>query len=374
MMDRDLLLAELIKLRKEKERHDLLYYELANPIISDYEYDMLARRIKELERTLGEDSNSLETVGKDLSPGAKVIPHKQRMYSLDNAYSLDELIGFLNKLSLEAGRFPELCLEHKIDGFGINLFYENGQLQYATTRGDGFEGEDVTRNLKTIPGIPQSILYQGSIEIRGEVYISSEDFLQINTERTENGEKTFANPRNAAAGSIKLKDRSEVSKRRLQASLYALGFANPVPAQTQSDVLSWLKSQGFPVSDQFLVCRTIAEVESYCQSWENQRYSLPFEIDGIVVKVNELELQKQLGYTNKSPKWAIAYKFKPQEKLSELLSVEFQVGRTGAVTPVANLRPVYISGSTVSRATLHNEDEIARLDLHYGDTVLIVKS
>ena len=369
--------SEYAKLKVEIERHNVLYYELANPMIDDVEYDQLVKRFKELENLLGIDSGSdspVARVGNDLGKGAKVIAHKQRMYSLDNAFSLEEVQAFLDKITLEHGSFPRVMLEHKIDGFGINLYYDNGILQYATTRGDGFEGEDVTTNLKTIKSIPIRIKHLYPIEIRGEIFIPIEAFLKMNEERRTAELKVFANPRNAAAGSIKLKDSHEVSKRSLEAIFYSIGYSSNLQINTQTELMTFLQSNDFPVSKHSKPAHSMQEIQSYCHLWETQRHTLPYDIDGIVIKIDNFGLQARLGYTNKSPKWAIAYKFRPEEKDTRLLEVQFQVGRTGAVTPVAILEPVLISGSTVSRCTLHNEDEINRLDLHLGDTVRIVKS
>ncbi len=376
------LSTEIARLRKELERHNLLYYSFANPEISDYEYDQLARKLKDLEAQLRDSESSdspLSKVGSDLAPGAKVIPHKVRMASLDNAYSLEELKAYLAKTEAELGARQSWCCELKIDGFGINLYYDKGLLQYATTRGDGVEGEDVTANFLLLPDVPPQIEYKLPIEIRGEIYIPIKDFLAMNEARREQEQKPFANPRNAAAGSIKLKNSEEVKTRHLHALFYALGYYDsPLSLSgrtidSQSDLLGFLGQLGFPGSE-FIVAKSFAEIESFCTAMEEKRYTLPFDIDGIVIKLNDLELQRKLGYTGKSPKWAIAYKFKPEEKETTLEEVSFQVGRTGAITPVAHLKPVFISGSTVSRATLHNADEIIRLDLHLGDTVKIVKS
>lgn len=373
----DELKREIQRLRAEIERHNLLYYELANPSISDYEYDQLARQLKELEALMEADERGespLDKVGSDLGPGAETIPHLQRMYSLDNSYSTEELEQWCAKLASELGFFPTLTAELKIDGFSINLYYENGELGHATTRGDGITGEVVTPNILTLSSIPKKIAHLSPIEILGEIYIPVADFLKLNEERQANEEKAFANPRNAAAGSIKLKNPEEAKKRHLNAIFYSIGHSPDLPLQRQSELLAWLADQGFPTSGQFRVCASYNEVREFCDHWENERYSLPYEIDGVVVKVDDLALQKRLGFTAKSPKWAVAFKFKPEEKETRFLEVQYQVGRTGAVTPVAILEPVYISGSTVSRATLHNEDEIKRLDLHLNDTVRIIKS
>lgn len=364
--------ARIKELKAQIAHHDQLYHQLAIPEISDYEYDMLLRELQSLQKELGLEDE--QAVGVDLTADSKTIDHKQRMYSLDNAYSIQELQNFYTKITDELGTQTQWSVELKIDGFGINLYYENGELQYALSRGDGVAGEVISANISAVQGVPLKIPFMGQIEIRGEVYICVDDFLKINTERAENEEKTFANPRNAAAGSIKLKDLEEVKKRHLKAVLYAVGFADPMPVESQTELLYWLKEQGFSMTEHHVKAGSFAEIEAFCHKWEEQRYSLPFEIDGTVVKIDDFALQKRFGYTSKSPKWAIAYKFKPEEKETVLNEVQFQVGRTGAVTPVAILEPVYISGSTVTRATLHNEDEIKRLDLHISDTVRIVKS
>jgi DNA ligase (NAD+) len=371
------LLATIKRLRLEKEKHDMLYYELANPLITDYEYDQLVAELQHLEAQLPESAQvtiPIPKVGSDLSSGAKVKAHLQRMYSLDNAYSLEELRAYLQKIATDTGSFPETHLEHKIDGFSINLFYDKGNLIYATTRGDGFEGEDVTTNILTLPQIPSHIEFKEAIEIRGEVYIPLQEFLELNETRWQNDDKIFANPRNAAAGSIKLKNPEEVKTRSLRALFYSIGYCEKLPVDSQADLIAFLAKMGFSTSPDSIVAHDFPTIEQYCNKWEAQRYVIAYDIDGIVVKVNSFSLQQSLGFTNKSPKWAIAYKFKPEVKETKLLDVQYQVGRTGAITPVASLEPVYISGSTVSRCTLHNEEEIKRLDLHLGDTVKVIKS
>lgn len=371
------LQEQIKKLRAEIERHDLLYYQMANPVISDFEYDQLVTQLKELEASLDENQRQElppQEVGSDLRPGAQTIPHLVRMFSLDNTYSTDELRIWCEKLTAELGFFPPLVAELKIDGLSINLYYKNGKLQYATTRGDGLVGEVVTANIRALGIVPERIEHLSPMEIRGEVFIPVQDFLKLNETRAENEEKTFANPRNAAAGSIKLKDTAEVKKRHLRAVFYALGEAEKLPVKTQSDLIEWLGKLGFPITSTHELFHSFPALQEYCDRWEEQRHSLPFEIDGVVVKTDDLELQRRLGHTAKSPKWAVAFKFKPEEKETRLLDVQFQVGRTGAVTPVAILEPVYISGSTVSRATLHNEGEMQRLDIHIGDSVRLIKS
>ena len=333
------LKKEIAKLRAEIERHNTLYYELANPLISDFEYDQLVQRLKELEARLGEGEageSILDKVGNDLRPGAETIPHLQRMYSLDNTYSAGELQQWCGKLASDLGYFPALTAELKIDGLSINLYYEGGELQYATTRGDGITGEVVTANVRLLSGIPFRLEHPSPIEIRGEIYIPVADFLRLNEQRLANEEKAFANPRNAAAGSLKLKDPEEVKKRHLQAIFYSVGQHGELPASRQSELLAWLARLGFPTAGQYSVCASAAEVQEFCDRWESERYSLPFEIDGVVVKIDELALQKRLGFTAKSPKWAVAYKFEAEESTTTLLSVTWEPGRTGKITPLVN--------------------------------------
>jgi DNA ligase (NAD+) len=368
---------EIEQLRKRIVELDEQYYAFAQPEVSDFEYDKLVKKLKALEEKYPQfrvDNSPINQIGTDITPGSKVIPHKVRMYSLDNAYSLEEVTTFLIKIANIQGSFPEVTLEHKLDGFSINLYYDKGILQYAVTRGDGYEGEDVTANVMTISSIPKMIAYSEPIEIRGEIFLPISEFIRINEERESAGEKPFANPRNSAAGTIKLKDSKTVSSRKLDAYFYTVGLFNDREINKQSELLAFLKSNEFPVNPYTKVAHSIKEIRTYCDEWDKKRSELDVDIDGIVVKINSFRLQRELGYTAKSPKWAVAYKFKAQEKQTQLLNVIFQVGRTGAVTPVAELKPVYISGSTVSRATLHNDDEIKRLGLKIGDTVTVIKS
>lgn len=370
MKDKALRVKEL---RAEIERHNRLYYQQAEPEISDFEYDLLVQELRDLDG--GQADPALNKVGNDLSDNAKTIPHKQRMISLDNAYSLPEVRAWWERITQELNERPCLCLELKIDGFGINLLYRDGFLQYASTRGDGNVGEDVSTNFFTLKDIPHTIDLKHEIEIRGELYIPKSDFARMNSEREAEGEKLFANPRNAAAGSIKLKDPQQFIKRSLKALFYTVGFSEgQLPFGSQTQLLDFLESQGFPVETHRKCVDDFDRLSDFCNVMEAGRGELAYEIDGVVIKVNDFALQKRLGSTAKSPKWAIAYKFKPEEKETRLIRVDFQVGRTGAITPVAILEPVYISGSTVSRATLHNFDEIRRLDLHDKDQVKLIKS
>lgn len=373
--------------KKVKKRIDFLvtylneqnhnYYIKNVPLISDAEFDLLYGELKELERLypdLIRTDSPTQKVGSDISREMSVL-HKVRMYSLDNAFSINDVKNFINKICIDNNiSFPELCLEHKIDGFSINLLYKNGKLEYALTRGDGVQGEIVTDNVKCINGLPSEILFNNEIEIRGEIFMDKITFDSINAFRSDNNLKTFANPRNAAAGTIKLKDSNVVKERNLKIFLYSLGFYQNLDVKKHSDILKFLSSHNFPVNSNFKVVNNFSDLEEYCRYWEENRSKLDYEIDGIVIKINNIDLQNELGFTSKSPKWAIAYKFKAEEQISTLKDVIFQVGRTGAVTPVALLDPVHIAGSTVSRATLHNADEIERLDLRIGDKVKIIKS
>ncbi len=371
--------SEIEELRKKIREYDLAYYRDSKPIISDFEYDQLFKKLKDLEEKYPEfkDSDSpTQKITPDISTNkATVIPHKKRMYSLGNTYSIEELQTALNRIAKENNSvLPELMCELKIDGFSINLYYEEGNLIYATTRGDGFEGEDVTKNIKEIKSIPQKINFKGKIEVRGEIFLPISEFEKINEQRKKKGEPIFANPRNVAAGSIKLKDTKAFAERKLTATMYTIGFVEGMDLKSQEELFDFLSENKFPVSVYSQKVSSFEEVKDYCNSWEKERSDLPFEIDGVVIKVNSFELQENIGYTAKNPKWAFAYKFKAEEKYTKLINVTFQVGRTGAVTPVAHLQPVFISGSTVSRATLHNADEIKRLDLHQNDIVKIIKS
>lgn len=369
---------EIKRLRKEIQKHNRLYYQHAEPEISDYEYDQLVKRLEELEEKYPQfksKESPTASVGSDISPRARVIEHKVRMYSLDNAYSLEEAEVFLKRAFRNAGaKFLPVNLELKIDGFSINLYYEKGILQYATTRGDGFKGEEVTDNVKMVDSIPQTIDYQEPVEIRGEIFLPINEFMRINKEKEERGEKKFANPRNAAAGTIKIKNSALVAERRLDSLIYAVGLFQNQKIKTQHALLEFLAGLGFQITPYNKVAESFEDIVEYCEHWEQQRSDLEYDIDGVVIKINDRQTQQDLGFTDKNPRWAVAYKFKAEEKSTKLLDVQFQVGRTGAVTPVAILDPVYIAGSTVSRATLHNEEEIARLDLHYGDIVTLVKS
>ena len=372
----DLFVADEIKeLRDKIAHHSDLYYKKNQTEISDYDFDQLVKRLQYLETKYpqyAESESPIEKVGSDITTQRDVIPHKIPMYSLDNAYSYQELKKFTEDILKEDEKGNSFVTEPKIDGFSINLFYDRGILQYATTRGDGIEGEDVTENVKTIKSIPLTIEYQKPIEIRGEIYLPKKEFERINEEREKTGEKLFVNPRNAAAGTIKLKDSAIVKERNLGSLLYSIGYCED-EFTSEYELLDFLQKQGFTTVESTRV-QGFKAISDECENWEKVRSDLDFDIDGLVIKVDDIALQKKIGFTSKFPKWAIAYKFKAEEMTTELLEVDFQVGRTGAVTPVARLKPVFISGSTVSNATLHNEDEIKRLDLRIGDFVTIIKS
>jgi len=374
MPDPEKAKARIAQLCEYLNKQNDLYYVQNTPQISDAEYDILYDELKNLEiqyPQLIQSDSPTQKVGTDLpSNNAKTKTHLERMYSLDNAFSTDELEAFLTKISPQ---IPSVCLEHKIDGLSINLLYQNGKLTDALTRGDGETGEIVTDNILTIPDIPTHINYAETIEVRGEVYMTKADFDRLNALRSENDLKLYANPRNVASGTLKLKDPSIVASRNLKVFIYGIGYGRH-RFQNHSDTLKWCAEMGFPTNPHYKVVNTIPDIHKYIQQWDTERASLPYEIDGIVLKIDNLTLQEQLGYTSKSPKWAIAYKFKAEECITTLNDVIYQVGRTGAVTPVAILAPVAISGSVVSRATLHNADEIERLQLHIGDSVKIIKS
>ncbi len=383
MTDKAKIREEIERLRREIRRHDYLYYVLAQPEITDYEYDQLMKRLEELERQYPEfvtpDSPTQRVAGEPTKE-FPVVRHRKPMLSLSNTYNEEEVRDFDRRVrSLLSPNEPyEYVCELKIDGVAMSLVYENGILVLGATRGDGEQGDDVTNNVKTIRSIPLRIEtdepYLQNIEVRGEIYLPKEALNKLNEERLANGEPPFANPRNAAAGSIKLQDPKEVAKRPLKMFCYYLDpFETDHPIKTQYQVLQTLQKLRFPVNPHYKLCRSIEEVIQYWAEWTEKRESLPYEIDGIVVKVNSLEQQERLGATAKSPRWAIAFKFPAEQAITQLINIEWQVGRTGIVTPVAILKPVKLLGTTVSRATLHNVDEIQRLDVRIGDYVVLQK-
>ena len=367
---------EIINLRNEIHKHTHLYYVEDAPIISDYEFDILLKKLVDFENKYPNffDPNSpTQRVGGKVSKNFQSIEHDFPMYSLDNSYSKEDLENFHNRVLKKISNkdLNYLC-ELKFDGVSINLTYENGIFVRAVTRGDGIKGDDVTENVKTIKTIPLKLKgnFPLKFQIRGEIFIGLKDFNKMNEERAQNGLEPYMNPRNTASGSLKLQDSALVAKRPLQCFLYQVISDN---SKTQSDNLNFAKSWGFNISNTYKLCNNINEVFQFINDWDKERNNLNFEIDGVVVKVNQINYQKILGFTSKYPRWAIAYKFKTMQAQTTLKSVSYQIGRTGAVTPVANLDPVLLGGTIVKRASLHNQDQINKLNLHINDRVIIEK-
>ena len=358
---------------------DYYYYVLAQPKISDYEYDILMKELIELEKKYPEffDPNSPSVrVGDDRNTEFEQDKHRFPMLSLSNVYNKEELLEFDNRIKKALNDPYSYVCELKFDGVSISLTYENGRLVKALTRGDGTVGDVVTDNVKTIKSIPLILRgkgYPDLFEIRGEIIMPFKSFIKLNKEREEEGSQVFANPRNAAAGSLKLQNSKEVAKRGLDAYFYYLS-SEKLPSDSHFENLQIAKKWGFKISEYVDKVDDIQGIMSFIEKWEHEKDNLPFAIDGIVIKIDSLRQQEQLGYTAKAPRWAIAFKFKPDTALTKLLSVDFQVGRTGAVTPVANVEPVQLAGTTVKRSTLHNADYIKIIDLHYGDYVYIQKA
>lgn len=364
-------------LRKTLERHNYLYYVENNPEISDFEFDQLMHELQALEAAHPEwdDPNSpTRRVGSDLTSEFQTIEHRFPMLSLGNTYSLEELHDFIERIEREVGETEYVC-ELKFDGTAISLCYENGALLRAVTRGDGRQGDDVTANIRTIRTIPlhlQGDAWPAYFEMRGEVLMPYASFDKINREREEQGESLFANPRNAAAGTLKQQASSVVARRGLDCILYQLAGDN-LPFTTHTAALQAAAQWGFKTSDAARLCHNREEIDAFIAYWDEARRTLPFATDGVVIKVNDFARRRQLGFTSKAPKWAVAYKFKAEQALTRLESIDYQVGRTGAVTPVANLAPVQLAGTTVKRATLHNAEQIALLDIRIGDMVYVEK-
>lgn len=366
------------KLREELRLHNYNYYVLDNATITDYDFDL---KLKELEKLEVEnpqffDANSpTHRVGGEVTKNFKTVAHKNRMYSLANSYSKDDLLDWEKRIkkNLETEDVTYTC-ELKYDGASINLSYENGKLISAVTRGDGFEGDNVTANIKTIKSIPLVLKdnFVDDFEIRGEIILPLEGFNKMNEERIEAGEDPYKNPRNTASGSLKLQDSAEVAKRPLDCLLYHIVSTKNIKS-THFKTLENARGLGFKVPKAIEVCSTIDEVFNFIEKWDIKRHQLPYETDGVVVKVNSLAQQDELGYTAKSPRWAIAYKFKTEQESTVLKEITYQVGRTGAITPVANLEPVQLAGTIVKRASLHNADQIEKLDIRINDTVFVEK-
>ncbi|MCK9326743.1 MAG: NAD-dependent DNA ligase LigA [Bacteroidales bacterium] len=366
------------QIRNDLNTHNYRYYVLNDPTISDFEYDQLLNRLIELEKQYPDLADPLSPsvrVGDDRNQNFMQQNHRTPMFSLGNTYSREDVIEFDMRIRKTVGQAVEYFCELKYDGTAISLTYERGQLLRGITRGDGMRGDDVTSNILTIKSIPlrlQGAGWPSVFEIRGEVILTRSVFEQLNQERVEIGDPPFANPRNAAAGTLKLQNSSLVAKRRLDCFLYALA-GQELPTKKHSDNLAIAREWGFKIPDYSRVCQNLDEVFEFIRYWESERKKLPFDTDGVVIKVNSLQQQEILGNTAKSPRWAIAYKYPPDRAETRLISIDYQVGRTGAVTPVANLEPVSLAGTTVKRASVHNEDQIRILDLHLGDTVFIEK-
>lgn len=365
------------ELRDALNRHNYQYYVLNQPEISDFEYDRMLRELQELEERHPEyaDPNSpTNRVGSDLTGEFRSVAHRYPMMSLANTYSFEEVQDFCGRVEREVGQADYVC-ELKFDGTAISLTYEHGRLVRAVTRGDGVTGDDVTVNVRTIRSVPlvlQGDDYPDSFEIRGEIFLPHASFARLNEERERNGEQLFANPRNAAAGTLKQQNSKVVAGRGLDCFLYFI-VGDTLPFDNHWDNINKAREWGFKVSEHMELCRSLAEIEDYIARADKLRHSLPYDTDGVVIKVNEYSLQRRLGATAKSPRWAVAYKFKAEQALTELLSVDYQVGRTGAVTPVANLKPVQLAGTTVKRASLHNAEQIALLDVRVDDMVYVEK-
>lgn len=364
-------------LREEINQHNYNYYILDQPTITDFEFDQKLKELQELEEAHPEffDENSpTQRVGGTITKIFPTIVHEYRMYSLDNSYSIEDMQDWEKRIEKSLDEKVEFVCELKYDGASVSVLYENGKLKQAVTRGDGFQGDEITPNVKTIRSVPLKLKgdFPDKFYIRGEVILPHKEFQRINSEREELGLELYANPRNTASGSLKLQDSGEVAKRKLDCYLYTI-IGNNLPFGSQWEMLQAAEKYGFKIPKTAKLCTSLEEVLSFINFWETERKNLPFEIDGIVVKVNSFAQQQELGHTAKSPRWAMAYKFKAEKAETELLSISYQVGRTGAVTPVANLKPVNLAGTVVKRASLHNEDIINKLDVRIGDMVYVEK-
>lgn len=374
-------------LRREIEHHSYQYYALDAPTISDAAFDSLMRELREIEAAHPElvtASSPTQRVGGYVGEQFAPVVHERRMYSLDNAMDLDELDEWMERTAEACGgSLPPLCCELKIDGSSIALTYEDGVLVRAATRGDGTTGEDVTVNMRTVRDVPLRLRDEArgaiapgveTLELRGEVYMPKKSFEALNAAAEEEGRAPFANPRNAAAGSLRQKDAAVTKMRDLSTFMYAIADDAALEVEGQWELLQWLREAGFHVNPDVRLCTTAEEVRGFCRECLERRESLPYEIDGVVVKVNDFARQRAMGFTARAPRWAIAFKFPPEEKTTLLRDITVQVGRTGALTPVAELVPVVVAGSTVARATLHNLDEVHRKDVRVGDTVIVRKA
>ena len=367
----------IVFLRSELHQHNRNYYVLDKPTISDFEFDMLLNELIDLEKQNPQfyDANSpTQRVGGELIKSFDTVAHEYRMLSLGNTYSAEELVDFDKRITKLVETDIEYVCELKYDGVSISLKYENGELKQALTRGNGTHGDDVTVNIKTINSIPLKLKgdYPSKFEIRGEIFLPHEGFDQMNEKRIANDLEPFANPRNAASGSVKMQNSMEVAKRPLDCFLYYL-LGKELPSQRHYENLQMAREWGFKIPHEIEVCSSIHKVINFVNYWDNKRHHLPYDIDGIVIKVNDLRLQEQMGFTAKSPRWAISYKFKAEQVSTVLNEITYQVGRTGAITPVANLKPVLLAGTVVKRASLHNADQISKLDIRLGDKVFVEK-
>ncbi|WP_407405589.1 NAD-dependent DNA ligase LigA [Chryseobacterium sp.] len=365
------------ELRAALQQHNENYYLLDEPSISDFEFDLLLKELQDLEAKHPEfhdDNSPTVRVGGGITKNFSTVQHQFRMYSLDNSYDFDDLEDWEKRIIKTIDEPVEFVAELKYDGASISILYDNGKLTQAVTRGDGFQGDEITANVRTISDIPLTLKGDFPLQfyMRGEIYLTRKNFEKINKSREEEGLDAFMNPRNTASGSLKMQDSGEVRKRRLSAVLYQF-VAQDTTATSHWELLQNTKKWGFNISDQAKLCKNLDEIKEFITYWDQHRHELPFEIDGIVLKVNSLQQQRQLGYTAKSPRWAMAYKFKAEKVETELQSITYQVGRTGAITPVANLKPVLLGGTIVKRASLHNEDIIKKLGLHEHDFVYVEK-
>lgn len=368
---------QILQLREELNKYNYNYYVLDNPSISDYDFDIKLKQLQELESKHPEffDPNSpSQRVGGEVTKNFETLVHEQRMYSLDNSYSKEDLLDWETRIKKLVDGDLQFTCELKYDGASINLTYEKGSLVRAVTRGDGVQGDNVTANIKTIKSVPLRLKgdFPEKFDIRGEIVLPFEGFNKMNEERIEIGEEPYRNPRNTASGSLKLQDSTEVAKRPLECLLYSI-VGNSLNFDTQFEGLEKARSWGFKVPQAAKLVSSIEAVFEFINYWDEHRHNLPYETDGVVVKVNNLYQQEELGYTAKAPRWAIAYKFKAEQVSTRLNSISYQVGRTGAITPVANLEPVELAGTTVKRASLHNADQIEKLDIRVGDEVFVEK-
>ena len=365
-------------LRDELRGHNYNYYVLDNPTISDFDFDMKLKELQALEAEhpqFYDESSPTIRVGGMVTKNFETLVHEHRMYSLDNSYSKEDLEDWEKRIQRNLGEIPvEYTCELKYDGASISITYEDGKLVKAVTRGDGFHGDDVTTNIKTIKSVPLRLKgdYPAKFDIRGEIVLPFDGFQKMNEERVANGEEPYMNPRNTASGSLKLQDSALVAQRPLECLLYSIVGQN-TSISSQFEMLEKARQWGFKVPTVAKLCKSTSEVMEFVEYWDIHRHYLPYETDGVVVKVNNLQYQDELGYTAKAPRWAMAYKFKAEQVFTVLNEITYQVGRTGAITPVANLEPVLLAGTTVKRASLHNADQIAKLDIREGDTVFVEK-